>query len=65
MKNTRYIITASAILSITITAFYLFNKLKQRKMSKIVADAGYETAADVHFPLLSGKYFTNKFFIKS
>jgi hypothetical protein len=65
MKNTKYIITASAILSTAITAFYLLNKLKQRRMSKIVADAGYETAADVHFPLLSGKYANNKLFIKS
>lgn len=65
MKNTKHIITISAILSAAATAFYLFNRLKQRKMSQIVANAGYETAADVHFPSSTNKYVIKRLFIKS
>lgn len=65
MQKTKYIITVSAVLSTAIAAFYLLKRLKQRRMSQIVANAGYETAEDVHFPLSTNKYGINRFFIKS
>lgn len=32
-------------------ALYIFSEIKRRKKLKIIADAGYETAHDIYFPL--------------
>jgi len=38
-----------------VASIFLLRRAKRRKISMIVADAGYETAHDIHFPLKHNK----------
>jgi hypothetical protein len=51
MKNKKLITGIAITIVVAGAAIYLFRRIKKHNILTTVADAGYETAHDVHFPL--------------
>ena len=51
MKNTQKIAAFAFIAALAGTTLYLLKKNKHKKRLDLVANAGYEMAYDVHFPI--------------
>jgi hypothetical protein len=45
------ITAVAAVAAVAVTTFYMFRKRKHKKRSEFAANAGYELAYDVHFPV--------------
>jgi hypothetical protein len=54
-KNYYYSIIFLATVSASAITICLLKKAKRKKISRVVAEAGYETAHDIHFPLKINK----------
>jgi len=44
-----------ALITAGVMGILIVKKAKQKKISRVVAEAGYETAHDIHFPLKINK----------
>jgi hypothetical protein len=55
MRNKTCSIGIIALLTAGVLGMLALRKAKQKKISRVVADAGYELAHDIHFPLKINK----------
>jgi ABC-type uncharacterized transport system permease subunit len=51
MKNKKLITSIAITIVAAGVAVYVFKRIRKHRMLNTVADAGYETAHDIHFPL--------------
>ncbi len=55
MRNKTCGIAIVALLTAGVVGILVLKKAKRKKISRVVAEAGYETAHDIHFPLKINK----------